>query len=132
MKDDILAGKRQIDVPKPSNSLHRPNLILRHVRLTLMRLRSSYLYSIAALSVFARGETQRPFIGQPSPVSSISIPLADHFNNKATSIGGENDGIGLTNGSTYPTEYLPTGQWLDDGVVVSFIAQIVLKLKNPV
>lgn len=50
---------------------------------------------------------------------SVSIDLSSVLNNKATSNNGENDGTGMVGGSTYPIEYLPTGQWVNEGVKVS-------------
>jgi hypothetical protein len=56
---------------------------------------------------------------------SVSIDLSSVLNNKATSSNGENDGTGMVGGATYPIEYLPTGQWVNEGVEVSLIYHMV-------
>lgn len=48
--------------------------------------------------------------------SSVPIDISRFLNNKATSRGGPTDGVGMRNGSTMPSEYLPTGEWMHDGV----------------
>lgn len=49
---------------------------------------------------------------------SVTIDLSASFNNKATSRNGENDGVGMVDGETFPIEYLPSGLWINEGVEV--------------
>ena len=62
---------------------------------------------------------QQPF-SAPHAEGRLHAIRIDHlFNSKSTSVNGENDGVGFRNGSTYPSEFLPTGLWAHEGVPVS-------------
>lgn len=56
------------------------------------------------------------------PLVSVSLPIAGFYNNKGTSETGEQvNGEGFDGaGATFPSEFLPTGLWVDEGVEVSF------------
>lgn len=64
-------------------------------------------------------DAQRPFSIPKHDASFKTIPLQHLYNSKATSLKGENDGVGFRNGSTYPSEFLPKGTWTHNGVPVS-------------
>lgn len=55
------------------------------------------------------------------PLVSLSLPISGFYNNKGTSETGEQvNGEGFDGGgATYPSEFLPTGLWVDEGVEVS-------------
>ncbi|KAL7417418.1 alpha-L-fucosidase-domain-containing protein [Mrakia frigida] len=52
------------------------------------------------------------------PLVSLSLPISGFYNNKGTSETGEQvNGEGFDGGgATYPSEFLPTGLWVDEGV----------------
>jgi hypothetical protein len=52
-------------------------------------------------------------------VASEPIPLCPYLNSRATSLEGENDGVGFRNGSTFPASYLLAGTRTHEGVEVS-------------
>jgi hypothetical protein len=68
----------------------------------------------------ATSASQQPFATEGGPgLGARQVPLASYFNSKATSQAGENDGIGMKNGSTFPASFLPEGQWSHEGVKAS-------------
>lgn len=55
-----------------------------------------------------------------SPTLSRPIDISALFNNKGTSLDGENDGTGLAKGATFPSAFLPTGTWRHNGIDFAF------------
>lgn len=52
------------------------------------------------------------------PATTVPVDLREHYNNKAASKAGENDGEGYAFGTTYPASCLPTGKWTYHGIDV--------------
>jgi hypothetical protein len=64
--------------------------------------------------------SQQPFVTEErSGLGARQVFLTPYLNSKATSQAGENDGIGMKNGSTFPASFLPEGQWSHEGVKAS-------------
>jgi hypothetical protein len=71
------------------------------------------------LLAIALAWAQQEIYRSSSPVSAgLTIDLSEHFNNQASSLHGKVDGTGFKNGSTFPSEFLPRGEWVDEGVMV--------------
>ncbi|ORY24452.1 alpha-L-fucosidase-domain-containing protein [Naematelia encephala] len=75
-------------------------------------------WAVLALAA-STGAQQAAFDATRGP-KSIALNLSSHFNNKGTSVTGENDGVGFVNGTTFPSEFLPKGSWHHDGVDFEF------------
>lgn len=62
----------------------------------------------------------KPLARQADPTqaqpASVAIDISSQLNNKGTSGNGKNDGVGLKDKRTFPSENLPTGSWYHDGV----------------
>lgn len=60
----------------------------------------------------------QPVIPRADPTQPASIPIdiSAQRNNKGTSGDGKNDGVGLKDKRTFPSENLPKGSWLHDGI----------------
>jgi hypothetical protein len=77
---------------------------------------------IALAATVSAQDPQAPYAAASTkyPAAGLVIDLKQHFNNRGTSLDGtvEHSGFGFVNGSTFPAEFLPRGEWVDDGVRV--------------
>lgn len=76
----------------------------------------------------AASASQAPFAAPSS--ASVQVDLSQHLNNKGTSRAGLAEGVGIRNGSSFPSEFLPTGLWTDNGVTFSFPAWDEVEVDN--
>jgi hypothetical protein len=93
-----------------------------------------HLARLLALTTLAAAvsaqNSQAPYAAASThyPAAGLVIDLKQHFNNRGTSLDGTLEhsgsgsgvgfGLGFVNGSTFPAEFLPRGEWVDDGVRV--------------
>ena len=85
----------------------------------MARLCLSVLLSLSILASATLAQQYR--LAAPGPNdrhASISVPITELLNSRGTSVNGENDGVALNDGSTFPSEFLPKRFWVDEGVPV--------------
>ncbi|KAL1405008.1 hypothetical protein Q8F55_008628 [Vanrija albida] len=76
------------------------------------------LLALALALAAAVGAEQAAFSAPLGP--SVPVDLGPYLNNKGTSRSGLKEGVGIRNGSSFPSSFLPVGEWRDAGVLFTF------------
>ncbi|KAK8864116.1 hypothetical protein IAR55_001362 [Kwoniella newhampshirensis] len=63
--------------------------------------------------------SQTPFDATNEGSNSVTVEIGHLYNSKATSAGGYNDHAGMQDGATIPSQFLPTGLYVDEGISFS-------------